>query len=415
MTINNNPITLLNHMINNDLAVIANILKSCVHAELFEKKSRSSPLRCQRMNWTIHRNNLVRRGLFNRTYRMTYDAFNKLVDYLRDALSHNNEMAAVRSGNDGIIIPELRVHCLIRFFAGGSYLDICVSTGIDPSYFYKIVWETSDAINGCRPLDLVGIPTNEEEANLIASGFEDISYSGVFDKCVGAVDGFFCRTITPNKDEGNTKSYYSGHYRHMGLNIQAVCDSNLKFIYFAVAAPGSTNDAEAIARLSLYDAIEKLPHGFFVIGDSAYVATEHLLPIFCGQARSNKDNDNWNYFASQLRIRIEMTFGLMVMKWQILRRPFCIKFDNIPRALNSISRLHNYIINSKMTSDEGDNMNRSDAITSTSAIAPTPSRTVVRGKRGASTLRRKLVEKVRDMGLKRPPTKKRPTKKQRKM
>jgi hypothetical protein len=122
---------------------------------------------------------------------MQYDAFNKLVDYIRGALLRNNQMASVRSGKDGLIIPELRLHCLIRFFAGGSYLDICESTGIDTSYFYKIIWETSKALNDCRRLDLTGIPTNIEEANEIAFGFEEISTLGVLDKCVGALDGFF--------------------------------------------------------------------------------------------------------------------------------------------------------------------------------------------------------------------------------
>ena len=115
------------------------------------------------------------------------------MERLRDALTHDNHMASIRSGQDAII-PELRLHCLIRFFAGGSYLDICALTGIDISYFYKIIWETADAVNDCKRLDLVGIPTNIDEAGPLAYGFEELSTFGVLDKCVGAVDGFFCRT-----------------------------------------------------------------------------------------------------------------------------------------------------------------------------------------------------------------------------
>jgi hypothetical protein len=287
MTINNNitTIQILNYMINNDLSILANILSLYSHSEKTSTEKRSSPLQCQRLNWIIHRDCLLRRKLFDRTYRMTYDAFNKLVEYLKVKSSRNKKMSSLRSGKDGIIIPELRLHCLIRFFAGGSYLDICAMTGIDASSFYQIIWETSEVINDCKKLDLIGIPSTIEEADEIAEGFADISTYNVLDKCVGAVDGFFCRTITPNKDEGNTRSFYSGHYKHMGLNIQAVCDSDLRFIFFSVAAPGATNDVEAISRLSLYDQIENLPHSYYVIGDSAYNATEHLLPIFCGQDR----------------------------------------------------------------------------------------------------------------------------------
>jgi hypothetical protein len=34
-----------------------------------------------------------------------------------------------------------------------------------------------------------------------------------------------------------------------------------------------------------------------------------------------KKHDNFNYFASQCCIQIEMAFGLMVNKWGILNRP----------------------------------------------------------------------------------------------
>ena len=47
------------------------------------------------------------------------------------------------------------------------------------------------------------------------------------------------------------------------------------------------------------------------IGDCAYKPTEHLVPIFGGDLALRKENDNFNFYASQLRIRIEMAFGLM--------------------------------------------------------------------------------------------------------
>ena len=88
-------------------------------------------------------------------------------------MSRNNQKALLHSGMDGLIIPELRLHCL----TGGSYLDICALTGIVISYFYKIIWETADAVNDCQRLDLVGIPTNIDEAGPLAYGFEEYHLS----------------------------------------------------------------------------------------------------------------------------------------------------------------------------------------------------------------------------------------------
>ncbi|KAE9161337.1 hypothetical protein PF002_g32397, partial [Phytophthora fragariae] len=33
------------------------------------------------------------------------------------------------------------------------------------------------------------------------------------------------------------------------------------------------------------------------------------------------DRDNYNFHVSQLRIRIEMAFGLLVNKWRIFKQP----------------------------------------------------------------------------------------------
>jgi hypothetical protein len=75
--------------------------------------------------------------------------------------------------------------------------------------------------------------------------------------------------------------------------------------------------------------IEKLPGLFCAIGDCAYTPTEHLVPIFTGDQAKYHKNDNFNFFASQLRIRIEMAFGLMVKKWGVIGRPLSIKVANV--------------------------------------------------------------------------------------
>jgi hypothetical protein len=55
---------------------------------------------------------------------MSSESFDKLVEILRPWLTVNAMKAFARSPA-GPIIPEIRFHCLIRYLAGGSYLDIC--------------------------------------------------------------------------------------------------------------------------------------------------------------------------------------------------------------------------------------------------------------------------------------------------
>jgi hypothetical protein len=104
------------------------------------------------------------------------------------------------------------------------------------------------------------------------------------------------------------------------LNCQAICDSKLRFLFFAVIAPGQTNDAVAYELTNLRDVIEKFAPGAFIAGDAAYLLTEHLLVPYTGTDKQNPDKDSYNFYLSQLRIRIEMSFGMLTTKWRILRR-----------------------------------------------------------------------------------------------
>ena len=95
--------------------------------------------------------------------------------------------------------------------------------------------------------------------------------------------------------------------------------------------------------------IEKLPGLFGAIGDCAYSPTEHLVPIFRGDQAKYHKNDNFNFYASQLQIRIVMSFGLMVKKWGVLGRPVSVKLANVKHLVLAIARLHNFCIDERIS------------------------------------------------------------------
>jgi hypothetical protein len=77
--------------------------------------------------------------------------------------------------------------------------------------------------------------------------------------------------------------------------------------------------------------IEGPPEGYLCGGDNAYVNTEHLLVPFL----------------SQLRIRIENAFALLVRRWGILWRPLNVPLKNQPNLIMRLFKLHNYCIDEK--------------------------------------------------------------------
>ena len=282
---------------------------------------------------------------FERNIRMRRDSFYKLVELLRRDVQSDENMATRRGG---AITPEMCTYLTLRYLAGGSYLDICVHLQISHAAFYYCLYKTLIAICQCKVLDIV-FPIEVADCERLASGFRHLSENESIGNCIGAVDGYLLSIETPSNEEaGNVTSYFSGHYQKYGINVQAMCDSRCVFRYFALSAPGSFNDRVAIKQkckgVSLFSLIEELPEKFVVIADAAYDATEHIVPLFYGSQRHNAAHDNFNYCASQCRIRIEMSFGIMQAKWGILKRPLTQSLKNVKYVVLAIARLHNYVI-----------------------------------------------------------------------
>lgn len=314
----------------------------------------------QRLQWDNFYAKYAGRHDFQRHLRMPAESFSKLVSFVSDKLAVNHEMAALRGG---AIAAEVCVYSCLRYLAGGSYSDIRFFTGVSTASLYRIIWKCIDAINACPEL-IIKFPTTNDEVIEAARGFQTISTQGCVWNCVSVVDGYHLQIVTPSKTEvKNVRSFFSGHYQTYGLNVQAACDHHCRFTYLGIAGPGVMGDRDAINQVKLGAMVENLPGLYCVIGDCAYTATEHMIPIY-RNAEKVKRQDNFNFFASQLRIRIEMAFGLMVKKWAILTRPLSLKLKKIKRLMVAIARLHNFCINERLasqlctrsTTNNGDNV-----------------------------------------------------------
>ena len=280
-----------------------------------------------------------------RHLRMSHNSFRRLLSFLRDKLEVDNRMGSLRGG---AILPELCLYACLRYLAGGSYSDIKYFTGMSVPSLYRVIWKCIDAINVCNEL-AIKFPTAVDEVKEAARGFESISTQGCIWNCISVIDGYHLQTQTPSKREvNNVRFFFSGHYQMHGMNIQGACDHHCRFTFLGVAGPGVMGDRDAINMVKLGSLVEDLPALYCAIGDCAYTASEHLIPIFRGEMARIPRNDNFNFYASQLRIRIEMAFRLMVKKWGILSRPLSIKMIKVKKLMVAIARLHNFCINERL-------------------------------------------------------------------
>ena len=84
-------------------------------------------------------------ALFKRHMRMTYDSFSKLLLLINDNLK--DVVKEIVSKRGGEVIKELHLYATLQYMAGASYSDITFFCGISVSTFFRILWETIDAIN----------------------------------------------------------------------------------------------------------------------------------------------------------------------------------------------------------------------------------------------------------------------------
>ena len=147
-------------------------------------------------------------NLFDHVYRMDYASFQHLHELLKDGIlqyirrsnsSQNyspNPSFFIRNGN---ITTEIHLACALRYFAGGSCLDITMSHAIRVTDFYLSVWAIVDAMNRCPSLNFQ-FPTTESECQVISTEFAARSKAG-FTNCIGCIDGLLSWLEKPSKKQ----------------------------------------------------------------------------------------------------------------------------------------------------------------------------------------------------------------------
>ncbi len=68
----------------------------------------------------------------------------------------------------------------------------------------------------------------------------------------------------------NPRALLSGHYGVYGLNIEAICDVQSRFLFIGVDAPCKCGDQDAFKRTPFFQYTQKLPHVYYRVGKAVY-------------------------------------------------------------------------------------------------------------------------------------------------
>jgi hypothetical protein len=211
---------------------------------------------------------------------------------------------------NGLISPDVRLACAIRWFAGGSAYNLMTTYGIGHTDTINSCWYVVDAINR-HPRFKIAYPEDHDKQRSIAQGFYNFSSAG-FGCCAGAVDGILIWLHKPSpKDCVDAGCSSAGKFhcarktKKHGLNCQAVCDIRGRILDISIIYLGSTSDCLAFEGMSIFHKLEEgiLAPGLCIFGDNAYLNTPDMTMPYAAVLGGTKDA--CNFYHLQLRIRIE--------------------------------------------------------------------------------------------------------------
>ncbi|KAL7425726.1 hypothetical protein ACHAXH_000202 [Discostella pseudostelligera] len=204
------------------------------------------------------------------------------------------------------------------------------------------VWYVVDAVNTVEEF-AIEYPESADEQERIAQEFKRVSQANI-DICAGAIDGILIWIAKP------TSKQSSKSRGKFGLNCQAVSDVRRRILDTSIGYGGSSSDCLAFERSELFERCEGglMKNGKVLFGDNAYLNTQYMATPYTNFSGNEEHmtKDDYNFFHSQLRIRVECCFGMLVQRWGILRTALhhSISLARIVGLVNCLAWLHNFCI-----------------------------------------------------------------------
>ncbi len=280
---------------------------------------------------------------FTNMLRMEPAMFHELVDRLTPRLQKKD------TNYRQALSPGLKVAVTLKYLATGDrYKTLAHGFRVPHNSVSIIIREVCQAIMDEYSEELIKCPTTEEEWREVANGF---SRKWQFHHALGALDGKHVRCKQPPK----TGALYRNYKKYFSIVLMALVDSDYKFMWVEVGAPGACSDAQIYNECQLKDrldgedlgvpAAEPLPGDnqnmpYFIVGDDAFALRTSMMKPY---SRRNLDHDCrvFNYRCSRARRVVENAFGILANRFQCLLTCLNQHTQAIEQIVQACVCLHN--------------------------------------------------------------------------
>lgn len=272
-------------------------------------------------------------------FRMTRES----VAFLEGLLRVCPEMIPYEAHDRGGRAPvELRKQILITIWMLAN--PECIRSvsdrfDISRSTCYEVYMRICTAITNNLADRFIHLPEGNDARNTIQKFEEQRGFPGI----LGAIDGSHIPIQAPLKDPEqyiNRKSFHS-------VQLQVVCDMDMKFIDVFCGFPGSVHDARVFRNSPLFVDAERnrdllFPGNSHLIGDAAYPLKPWILTPYKDTGRLTRQQQHYNFIHSSTRMVVERSLALLKNRFRKLKTSMLKqKIEDIPVVVVAACVLHN--------------------------------------------------------------------------
>ncbi|KAL6574700.1 hypothetical protein OROMI_011985 [Orobanche minor] len=171
-----------------------------------------------------------------------------------------------------------------------------------------------------------------------------------FKNCLGALDGTHIKVRVGDKD----KMRFRNRKGDLTTNVLAACTRDMQFVYLLPGWEGSAHDnrvpRDALSRTNPL----RVPQGKYYLCNAGYMNCEGFLTPFRGQryhlsvwkngAQPTSAEEYYNMKHAQARNVIQRSFGLLKMRWGILRNTTWYSRKTVAKIIFGCALMHNFIL-----------------------------------------------------------------------
>eukprot|EP01018_Ginkgo_biloba_P021597 Gb_09563 [translate_table: standard] len=293
------------------------------------------------LHWWNHYNFLVKCDdhRFCSIFRLPHALFQSLCELLHEDLSQGHIPYSLATSIKSRVLPvEKQVAiAVLQLSSSMTMININELFGCGKSTVVRTIRKFIDV--------LMLWPTDSIALECVKEGF---CQKRGFPNCCGAID------VTHIRFESSSDWYDRDH--NYSMVLQAIVDSNMRFMDVFTSWPGSINDARLLRNSSfnrLCGGGERLNGpsiciGLFdmreyIIGDGGYPLLPWLITPFSGVLTNSQREFNFKLFST--RIIVECAFRRLKNSWRILHTKLCHpNLQLLPQTILVCCILHNMLL-----------------------------------------------------------------------